>query len=130
MSFERTRPAGRGLHRDRGLSQAVQWALLAPLVVLMIVGLVQGAVVLQARQVAKSAAMAGAEAEAWFGAPVGSGVDVASRAATGSGLKDVSVSASRTSGMAHVTVTASADLFLDFGQGRVIHTAVMPLEAP
>lgn len=115
---------------ERGLSQSVQWVLLAPLIVLMISGIVQAAAILQAQQVARSAAMAGAEAEAWYQAPAGSGGAVAQRAAVGSGLRDVTVSVTRSSGVATVTVTGSADLFLDFGQGRVSRTAVMPLEVP
>lgn len=118
------------VRRDRGLSQSVQWALLTPLIVLMISGIVQGAVVLQAHQIAKSAAMAGAEAEAWYNAPPGSGANVAKQAAIGSGLRNVTVSVTRSSGVATVTVTGSADLFLDFGQGRVTKSAVMPLEVP
>lgn len=123
-------PALRPAHRDRGLSQSVQWALLTPLIVLMISGIVQAAVVLQAQQVARSAAMAGAEAEAWFDSPAGSGADVAHQTATDSGLKDVTVTVSRNAGVATVTVSGSADLFLDFGQGRISRTAVMPLEVP
>ncbi|WP_434539620.1 TadE/TadG family type IV pilus assembly protein [Aestuariimicrobium sp. Y1814] len=122
--------ARRRPHRERGLSQSVQWALLTPLVVLLIVGVVQAAAVLQARQVANSAALAGAEAEAWYQAPVGSGGEVARRSATGSGLRNVTVTSRRSGGMATVTVSGSADLFLDFGQGRVTSTAVMPLEEP
>ena len=125
-----TSPAQRIGHRDRGLSQSVQWALLTPLIVLMISGVVQAAVVLQAHQIAKSAAMAGAEAEAWYGAPAGSGAAVAQRSAVGAGLREVTVRVTRSSGVATVTVSGSADLFLDFGQGRVSRTAVMPLEVP
>ena len=126
----RLAPPRRPPRRERGLGQSVQWALLAPLIVLMISGVVQGAVILQARQVATSAAMAGAEAEAWYLSPAGSGAAVAQQAAVGSGLRDVTVSVTRSSGVATVTVTGSADLFLDFGQGRVSRTAVMPLEVP
>ncbi|MGA4507043.1 TadE/TadG family type IV pilus assembly protein [Propionibacteriaceae bacterium G1746] len=118
----------RRAHRDRGLGQTVQWALLTPLLVMMMVGLVQGAVVLQARQAAKSAAMAGAEAESWHGSPRGTGAEVAQRAAAGSGLHDVTVTVTRQGGLARVTVTGRPDLFFDVGQGRVSATAVMPLE--
>lgn len=127
MRLRRVHPHRLG-HRDRGLSQSVQWVLLTPLIVLMMVGIVQSAVVLHARQAASNAAMAGAEAEAWFRAPVGSGAEVARRSATSAGLREVTVRVQRSGGVAHVTVTGSADLFLDFGQGRVSRTAVMPLE--
>ncbi|WP_396121938.1 TadE/TadG family type IV pilus assembly protein [Aestuariimicrobium sp. p3-SID1156] len=123
----------RGLRRghcDRGLTQSIQWALLAPVIMLTIVGLVQAAVWLQARQCAGQAAISGAEAEALFQAPAGSGRTVAEQIAQQGGLENVHVRVHRTGGMAVVTVTASANTFLNFGQGRVSRTASIPLERP
>lgn len=115
---------------ERGASQSLQWALLTPLIVLALLGTVQGAIVLRAQQSARTAAMAGAEAEAWSGAAAGSGGEVARQVADSGGLREVQVAVTRQSGLATVTVTGSADLFLDFGQGRVTRTVSMPLEEP
>ena len=122
--------AGHRARGDRGAAQSLQWTLLAPVVVLATIGLVQSAIVLDARQTARTAALAGAEAEALFRAPVGSGRPVATSVAQTGGLRNVTVTVSRTNGMAVVTVTGSADTFLDVGQGNITRTATIPLEEP
>lgn len=116
--------------RERGLTQSVQWALLTPVVVLAVLGTIQAAIIYQAQEVARQAAAAGAEAESWYGAQTGSGAAVAERVADGGGLKNTQVRVKRRGGLAVVTVSGRADVFLDLGQGRVTRTATFPLEEP
>lgn len=115
---------------DRGAAQSMQWALLTPLLTLAILGLVQGAVILQARQSVREAAFAGAQAEALYGAPAGSGAVTARRVAESAHLREVHVSTERSGQVAVVTVSALPDSFFNIGQGRVSRTAIVPLEVP
>lgn len=115
---------------DRGASQSLQWALLTPVLILAIIGMIQYAVILQAQQAASTAAMMGAEAQARHGARPGAGTDVASTSAEEAGLTAVSATTQYHGGLVTVTVTGRANLFLDLGQGRITRRATMPLERP
>lgn len=126
----RRHPASGAVRRERGASHSLQWALLAPVVVLALVGTIQAAIVLRAQQTARSAAMAAAEIESRHGASEGDGRHVAAQVASQGDLRDVQVSITRQNGLVTVTVSGSADTFLDIGQGRVTRTASMPLEEP
>lgn len=116
--------------RDRGLSESVQWALLAPLVILTIVGIIQAGIILSARNAAQAAAMSGAEAQALAGSAVNSGTAVATRIAAGADIHDLQVTTHKTTTTVTVIVTGRAPVFLDFGQGKITVKATAPLEEP
>lgn len=67
--------ARRRRHAQRGMSESVQWALLAPLVMACLCGLIQLAVWSHGRAVVQSAAIAGAETYALFGGDEGQARD-------------------------------------------------------
>ncbi len=121
---------GRTRRNERGTSESVQWAVLTPLVMLMVIGVIQAGVVLAARTTVRQAAMAGAETMAVAGSGGGPGAAVAVRLAVSAGLSSVDVSTSVDGGMARVHVQARAQVFFDIGQGLVSADAVMPLEQP
>ena len=110
-----------GRHNERGLSQSLPWALLTPLLMTVILLGVQTAVVLHGRQEARHAAMAGAEAEALFGAPQGTGGDLARQVALDAGLREVRVTTVRRNGLVTLTVHARAEVFLDLGPVSYTH---------
>ncbi|MGJ6981661.1 TadE family protein [Aestuariimicrobium soli] len=125
-----TAPAISRRSRDRGVSASVQWTLLAPVVMLAVLGMIQAGVVLHARTTVRQAAMAAAEAESLLGAQVGDGRAVAQRVIAPVGLQQVSTTIVRGRGTVEVTITGRAPLFFDLGLGRVEGHAVMPLEGP
>ncbi|CAI9403343.1 TadE/TadG family type IV pilus assembly protein [Aestuariimicrobium sp. T2.26MG-19.2B] len=114
----------------RGLSESVQWALLAPLVLLVVLGLIQTGVLLNARNTAHHAAMAAAETESLLGAQAGDGRAVADRILAPVGLRDSSTTITRSNESVTVVISGNAPLFFDIGLGRVEARAVMPLERP
>ena len=65
----------------RGMAESVQWALLMPLVIGCIVGIIGVCLWLSGRSAAQDAAFAGAEAGAVFGSDSGRAVEVATRVA-------------------------------------------------
>lgn len=111
---------------ERGLSESVQWAVLTPLLILLVIGLIQGGIKLHGQIVAQQAAAAGAEAAALSGADPGGGEVVARRVAAG--LEGVVVSTVVTTTTVTVTVSGRARTFLDVGQGAVSATASHPRE--
>lgn len=116
-------------HDERGLSDSIQWALLAPLIVLLVLGAVESAIVLQARTCVAHAALAGAEAQAVAGSP-GSGAaqQAATDVTSASGLRNVTVTSGQGGGQVSVTVTAHVDLPIDLGFGAVRASATIPVE--
>lgn len=108
------------------MSESVQWAVLTPLVLLCLVGLIQGGVWWNGRTCAQQAAAAGADTAAFAGAEAARGA-AASVASRGS-LSDVSVSVTDTGGAWEVTVTGRAEVFLDLGQGQVRGRAIAAKE--
>lgn len=114
---------------ERGLSDSLQWALLAPVVLLAVLGLVQAGVVLHARNSVRQAAMGAAEAEAVLGSRGGDGQAVAARIAA-PGVEDVTTTVVRSGGTVTVVVRGRAPVFFDLGMAGVEARAVMPLEVP
>jgi len=112
------------------MSESVQWAVLTPLIMLLIIGVIQAGVVLAARTTVRQAALAAAETLAITGSAGGSASAVAARVAASGGLASVNVTTSIDGGVAHVHVEAHAPLFFDIGQGSVGADAVMPMEQP
>lgn len=102
-----TPPAGRGGGADRG-STSLELVILAPAVLLLIFGIVQGALWYTARSVALAAATEGAQAARAVGGSSSDGRTTATSfiARAGQDLSGVRVTADRTQTQASVTVTA------------------------
>lgn len=119
-----------GSRTERGMSESVQWAVLTPVVLLAILGLIQTGIWLHGRTAAANAALAGAEAQSLSGASGGAGERVARRVAEQAGLLDVQVNVGRGQREVSVEVSARVDSFFTVGQTRVHSRAVMPQEEP
>ena len=111
----------RKVKASRGMAESVQWALLAPLVVGCVVGIIGVCLWLAGRSTAQDAAFAGAEAGAVFGADSGRAVEVATRVAQESGLVDVVVQAQVVDGQLVVDVSARVPTFLPTGADPWVH---------
>ncbi len=112
---------------QRGFAESTQWAILTPVALLAVLGLVQLGVWLHGRTVASQAAATVADLHA-VGNPnaVSSGIRVADQG----GLRDVAVLVRSTQGLVQVTVRGRAPVFFDLGQGLIQETAVLPQERP
>ncbi len=115
-------------HTDRGLSESVQWTLLATTTVFLLVAAVQTAIVLHARSVVANAALAAAEARALLGAPGDSAVEAARTVASQSGLTSVTVTSSLEPTLVTVTVTSPVPVLVGLGPRQVSATATVPRE--
>ncbi|GAA1390735.1 TadE/TadG family type IV pilus assembly protein [Luteococcus peritonei] len=115
---------------QRGLSESVQWAVLAPALLLVVLGLVHGGIWLHGRTVAAQAALAGAEAQAVAGAGSGIAEGIASQVAAEGGLKDIQVSSGRSGDEVVVEVRGRVDSFIPSGLTQVQSRAWMPAEEP
>lgn len=111
---------------QRGNSESTQWAILTPLVLLLVLGLVQWGVWLHARTVAAEAAATVADLS-------GSGANAATgagrRVAESGGLQSIEISTATHPDVVVVTVRARARMFFDFGQSLVVGQSVLPREA-
>lgn len=115
---------------QRGISESTQWALIAPLVLLTVLGLIQVGIVLHARNIVRQAAMAAAESEAMLGARSGDADAVVSRITGPADLEAVNTTVTRERDVVTVVVTGRAQVFFDIGVARVEGRAVMPVEQP
>ena len=115
-------------HGERGLSESVQWAALVPLVLLAVLGLIQGAVVLHARTTVKDAAAAVAQQQARVGAVAAEAQATAERITAPADLTSLTVSVEVSGDLVRVTVSGKAPVFFDLGLATVSATAVMPKE--
>lgn len=104
--------------RQRGFASSLQWAVLSPLVLLMVMGIIQLGLWAHGRTVALDAAMAGAEAEAAALAN-GSGQGVAHSVATQGGLDQVEVTVSGGADDVTVLVRGRMPSFVDVGVTHV-----------
>jgi len=120
-------PARRRL-TDRGLSESVQWTVLASTTVLLVIGAVQLAIVLHARSVVANASLAAAEARALFGASDRAAADTARAVASQSGITSVSISTTVAPALVTVTVTAPVPVLVGLGPREVSATATVPKE--
>jgi len=112
---------------ERGLADSVQWAILTPLLLVTLLGLVQVGLWLPGRTIAPHAAIAAAEDAALLGSGPDAGA-VARAIAGAGGLTDVTVTVSRGARTAEVDVSGRMPTFFDLGQGRVSARATRPLE--
>jgi len=113
---------------ERGLAESTQWAVLAPTLLGLVLGLVQLGVWLHSRTIAASAAAAVADVRALGASQDAAAREVGRRVAIAGGLQDVDIQLSTGADMVLVTVSGRAPLFFDLGQGRVAETAVLPRE--
>ncbi|HEX2857910.1 MAG TPA: hypothetical protein VHO26_10625 [Propionibacteriaceae bacterium] len=113
---------------DRGLSESVQWTLLATTTVLLVIAAVQTAIVLHTRSVVANAALAAAEARALLDAPGDSAVEAARSVASQSGLTSISVTSSLEPTLVTVTVISPVPVLVGFGPRQVSATATVPRE--
>lgn len=110
---------------QRGVSESTQWAVLTPVALLLLLGLVQVGVWLHARTVAGQAAATVADLSASGSPDAGA---AGRRIAATAGLEKVTITTNVTAELVQVTLTARAPVFFDFGQGAISETAVMPRE--
>lgn len=108
------------------MSESVQWAVLVPLLLLLVLGLVQVGVWLHGRSAAAQAAALAAEANSGY---AGTASDAPARAlARAAGLTGVAIRVDRSATQVRATVTGRAPLILDLGLGVVTESAVRPRE--
>ncbi|MCC6497190.1 MAG: pilus assembly protein [Propionibacteriaceae bacterium] len=113
---------------QRGVAESTQWAILLPVLLLLVLGLVQLGVWLQSRTVASQAASVAADLRATGPAADAAAREAGRRVATRGGLDEVEISFAAADGHLVVTVSGRAPLFFDIGQGLIIERAVLPLE--
>lgn len=104
-------------HDERGLSQSLQWAVLAPAIMLTLLGVIEAGVLLHARSVVQQAAMTAAETQALADEGPGRAEQVV-RSMTGE-LTDVQANVEKSPAQVTVRVEASVHLVLGLGPARV-----------
>ncbi|WP_028707748.1 TadE/TadG family type IV pilus assembly protein [Propionicicella superfundia] len=122
-----TRPERRD---ERGLADSTAWALLMPLLLALILGLLAVGLWMYARMgAATAAAVAGDTAAAATGDP-DEARRKAIRIAENAGVREIDVSISRADGLVTVTVRGNAVLPVEVGGlGRIHEQATRPVEA-
>ncbi|QLQ14410.1 MAG: pilus assembly protein [Micropruina sp.] len=113
---------------ERGVSESVQWSLLVPVLVALVLGLIQTGIWLHGRSVASDAALATAQEVAWARSGDAEAARVGQRVAHAGGMDTVSVTVHRGSGAVQVEVAGSVPVFFDVGQGRISESVVLPME--
>jgi Flp pilus assembly protein TadG len=105
------------------MAESVQWAMLMPLVIVVIIGTIGICQLLAGRSAVQDAAFAGAEAGAIFGGDTTKASQAAQEVVTGSPqLADCVVDAQDgTDGQVVVTVTARVATFLPDGIDPTVH---------
>ncbi|RYZ25792.1 MAG: pilus assembly protein [Propionibacteriaceae bacterium] len=120
------RPPGRG--DQRGLSSSTQLAVVFPLLMLLMLGIVQAGLWLHARNVAQRAATAAVDVARGSYGTAGEGEERARDLAASAGLTDVVVRVDRGPQRVTAVVSAHATLVLDLGLGSIEETATGPRE--
>lgn len=113
---------------QRGVAESTQWAILLPVLLGLVLGLVQLGVWLYSRTVAGQAAAVVADLRASGPAAEAAAREAGRRVAHSGGLEQVVINVDAHAGGLVVTVSGRAPLFLDFGQGAILERAVLPLE--
>ena len=114
--------------RERGLSESLSWALIAPALLLVVLGIIEVAIWAHGRDVAGSAAAAGADVGSVRGGTVESARRAGLNVASAGGLLDVTIDVSRDVDAIRITVSGRAPQPLELGLGRVTETVRMPVE--
>lgn len=113
---------------ERGVSDSLQWAILLPVVLLTILGMIQVGLWAHGRTVAANAAVAAAERAALYGGDTAAARAAASRIADHGGLIGVDIGVTQTPAEVRVRVRGRMPTFFDLGQTRVDEQATRPRE--
>ncbi len=116
------------MHRERGVSDSIEWAILTPLVLLTILGTIQVGLGIHGRTVATYAAIAAAEHASLAGASVESARALGHTVAEASGLVGVNVDVHRDAASARAVVSGTMPTFIDLGLTAVREQASRPVE--
>lgn len=106
----------------------MQWAMLTPLLLLLLLGALQVGVLWHGRSTVLHAAAAAAEAESLYRAAPGSGLQAARTIAAAGGVGNVSIDVARTAHRVDVEVTGTVPVLIDLGMSRVSQRASAPVE--
>lgn len=112
---------------ERGLAESLQWAVLVPMLLALVLGTIQTGIWLHGRTVVSDAALAAAEEVAWGRATDAEARRVAEAIADAGGVSEVSVGINR-GALVEVRVSGRVATFFDVGQGRLSEVAVLPHE--
>jgi Flp pilus assembly protein TadG len=112
---------------ERGLAESTQWAVVVPVLLALVLGLVQVGIWLHGRSVAGQAAAAAADRLAGQGSLV-EAETVARGVADRGGLQQLAVATSTVGELVTVTVSGRMPVFFDVGQSWVSESAVLPRE--
>ena len=115
-------------HDQRGLTESLQWAVLWPVVMLLVLGTVQLGVWWHARLTLSAAAATAADMLSVERTSPATAQAAALNVASAGGIEAVSVSVSRGARQVDVVVRGSAPLVIDLGLGRIEATASAPRE--
>ena len=115
-------------HDERGITDSMQWAILLPVILLTVFGILQVGLWAHGRTVATQAAVTGAERGALADAPAGDGPEAARRVAAAGGLVGVEVTLTASPESVTVTVRGSMPTFVDLSQTAVSEQATRPKE--
>lgn len=115
-------------HGERGLNESLQWALLLPVVLLVLLGILQTAIWLHARQAAQHAAAAAAEAAAVWQADADAAEQAARKITDIAGLREVDVVVHAGPTELTVTVSGRPQMIIDLGPTWVRQSAVITPE--
>ncbi|MDN5571081.1 MAG: pilus assembly protein [Propionibacteriaceae bacterium] len=110
------------------MTDSVQWAILTPLLLFTVLGIIQTGLWLHGRTIASTAAIAAAEEAAVLGATDHDAFAIANRIAGAGGLADVGVNVDRGAERVRVVVSGRMPTFVDLGQTRVSEQATRPVE--
>lgn len=110
------------------MATSIQWALLVPLLLLVVFGILQIGLIGYGRAVAANAATAAAEEACLYQAPPGAGVDIGRSVAVAGGLLDVDINVSRGAETAVATVSGRMPNLIELGQTRITEQVSRPTE--
>lgn len=113
---------------ERGMSESVQWAVLAPSLLLLVLGILQYGLWWHASNVAQAAADAAAETATVVDGSTAEARAVALRVAAQGDLRDVQVSVTSSGASVRVVVTGSPVSLLPAALTRVESAAELPKE--
>ncbi len=112
---------------ERGVSESLQWAILTPLILLVLLGTIQAGIWLHGRTVIYNAAVLAAEEAARMHPSVDPETSASDFAERG-GIREVSVEVASTQTEVRVAATGRVILFFDVGQSLVTAEVVRPRE--
>ena len=115
---------------ERGMSDSLSWAILTPLLLLVVLGVIQAAVWAHGQTVAAHAAVAAAEEATILGPTDGAGraLVLGESIAHAGGLTDVTVRLVPSPDAVTAVVAGHTVTFFDLGQSRISARSTRPLE--